>query len=279
MNKTAFSLIEISITILIIGILIAGISNGTDLYRDFKINTINSITQNSRVPRINDLILWLETTSDKSFKLNANSEISIWYDNNYSSITKNNATAQSQTNYPKYVANIFNSVIPGVRFDGQNDFLNFDSSKILNSNFTFFVVEQRMSSAIHKYYIGGSNGKFHLGYINSTTIRVGKYGFPASDFFDINIPAYSNPIPRIHTYSHNSTTGKKYWINGSSNPIASSNNTENITEYNGVIGQTENVHYYMGDIAEIIIYSRDLSTKERLDVEEYLGKKFMISVN
>ena len=45
MNKnTAFSLIEISIIAIIIGILIAGISSGIDLYQDFKLSNAKFCT-------------------------------------------------------------------------------------------------------------------------------------------------------------------------------------------------------------------------------------------
>ncbi|MBM3590130.1 MAG: prepilin-type N-terminal cleavage/methylation domain-containing protein [Alphaproteobacteria bacterium] len=49
--RKAFSLIEISVVILIIGILIAGISQGIDLYNDFNLTKARNITKNSRVGR------------------------------------------------------------------------------------------------------------------------------------------------------------------------------------------------------------------------------------
>ena len=66
-HKKAFSLVELSMVILVIGILIAGISQGIDLYQDMRLATARSLTQNSRVGRIDNLELWLETTTEKSF--------------------------------------------------------------------------------------------------------------------------------------------------------------------------------------------------------------------
>ena len=61
--KKAFSLIEISVVIVIIGILIAGISNGIDLYQDYRLTSARNLTKNAPISRIPDLKLWLETTS------------------------------------------------------------------------------------------------------------------------------------------------------------------------------------------------------------------------
>ena len=80
-QKLAFSLIEISMVILVIGILIAGISQGIDLYQDTKFSIAQTLTKNSRVNRIADLEMWLETTLDDSFVASekiANSNISKW---------------------------------------------------------------------------------------------------------------------------------------------------------------------------------------------------------
>jgi len=65
-NHKAFSLIEISVVIVIIGILIAGISSGIELYDDYKLKVAQNLTKNSRVNRIPDLEMWLETTGENS---------------------------------------------------------------------------------------------------------------------------------------------------------------------------------------------------------------------
>jgi prepilin-type N-terminal cleavage/methylation domain-containing protein len=68
-NHKAFSLIEISMVILVIGILIAGISNGVDLYDDYRLKVAQNLTKNSRVSRIPDLELWFETTGENSLAM------------------------------------------------------------------------------------------------------------------------------------------------------------------------------------------------------------------
>lgn len=66
-NK-AFSLLEISVVIIILGILISGIYSAIDLYQDYKISIAKNLTQNSRVTRIEDLVLWLEASQKSSFE-------------------------------------------------------------------------------------------------------------------------------------------------------------------------------------------------------------------
>jgi prepilin-type N-terminal cleavage/methylation domain-containing protein len=282
-NFKAFSLIELSIVILIIGILVAGVTQSSRLVRQMKIKSIQNITSNSPIPSIKDLMIWLETSQEKSFieaEQQNSSPISVWYDNNITSIDKNNATSPALTNYPIYVENVFNGVIPGLRFDGINDFFSFNSLGMINSNFTVFVIESRRSAGGNQFFLGGSvTGNFHIGYSLSTQITAGRYGVAGSDHFNYAIPAYVSPTPRIHTFLHSSTLGKKYWLNGGLNPEASSNNTLALTVYNGVIGNTESTWFYAGDIGEIIIYNRALNNEERMAIEEYLGKKFQIIIS
>ena len=124
--KTAFSLVEISIVILVIGILIIGISNGIELYQDTKLSTARSLTSNSRVGRINGLVLWLETTLENNFSsgttnfnniknITENTSINRWRDINPLSISPNNATQTSSSNQPKIIIDK-DSMLPMVNF-------------------------------------------------------------------------------------------------------------------------------------------------------------------
>ena len=61
--KKAFSLIEISIVILVIGVAIAGISQGIELYQDARLEMARRHTKNSPINVIEDLTLWFESIS------------------------------------------------------------------------------------------------------------------------------------------------------------------------------------------------------------------------
>ena len=109
-----FSLVEMLIVLLIIGILIAGISQGIDLYSEFKIKNAQKLTINSSVSRIEGLALWLETTLEKSFqtKMVNNSEVPQW--NNISPFDLNVKNAFSflfQQNVSKKPTFLENNII------------------------------------------------------------------------------------------------------------------------------------------------------------------------
>jgi len=286
-RNQAFSAIEISLVILIIGILIAGISSGIDMYRSFDLNRARNLTKNSIVNRINNLELWLETSAENSFlpnQQNQDSPVSHWFNSSFQNTQNKLITQNLVAEQPKYALQAFNNSIPAVRFDGVNDNFPVNVAFMNGANFTIFTVEQRRSVSINKHFFfgGGASGVFHLGYINSSNIRVGQYGISGVNFFDLPISAFNSAdiTPRIHTFILSATTGKKYWLNGGDTPDRSSNNLALLSNFSGYIGVTEystaTPYFYQGDIGEIIIFSRELSDKERKDVEKYLSDKFKI---
>ncbi len=62
--KKAFSLIELSVVVLIIGILIAGITQSSRLVRAMKLNTARSLTRSSDVASIRNLTAWFDATAE-----------------------------------------------------------------------------------------------------------------------------------------------------------------------------------------------------------------------
>ncbi|MDX2083680.1 MAG: prepilin-type N-terminal cleavage/methylation domain-containing protein [Rickettsiales bacterium] len=286
---SAFSLIEISIVIVIIGILIAGIANGNVITKKSRLKTARNLTISSPVNATADLVLWLETSLETSF---ANSEridgstVSAWYDNNSAEATKNDATQTTTDNKPLFRENVFNNSIPGIRFDGSNDYLDFDGSSIVGTPYTIFIVEQRRSSATNNYFIGGTSstddGNLTLGYSNNTTAVHGQY----SDDITYSVTSYSSPTPKLHTYTLNdvaslSNSGKRYWINGSGASASKASNvsqTATLVSFLGAAIGKRLTNYFNGDLAEIIIFNRNLKEQERLAIDDYLGKKYNINV-
>ena len=70
-NNKAFSLIELAVVILIIGILVAAVTQGGKLVSRAKVTSAKTMTQSSPVSGIDNLSLWLETVTDQSFSTEA----------------------------------------------------------------------------------------------------------------------------------------------------------------------------------------------------------------
>ena len=282
--KRAFSLVELSIVILIIGVLIAGIGQGIELVQDARLSSARMLTQSSRVNSLKGLILWLEPTSEASFsstETSDNSTVSSWNDINPQATVKNNATQTGVSSIkPIYIEKGINN-LPILRFDGVAQYLNYDGSALANSDYTIFVVEKNGLTSSQGYFLGGAdiskaNVNLHLGYRSLSTITQDHY----ANGINYTSPSYSM-TPVIHSFWFSTSGGKKYWNNGGVTPEASSSTqTTALVSYAGAkIALTYDSAYYKGDIAEIIMFSRALSDKDRQAVESYLSKKWAIKIS
>jgi prepilin-type N-terminal cleavage/methylation domain-containing protein len=294
LHKKAFSLIEISVVIVIIGILIAGVSQGIDLYQDMRLATARTLTQNSRVVRIPDLVSWYETTSLKSIDSSQavdGREISTWFDINPNTILPKNATQNITARKPKYN---YRNPLPLINFNGitNGQFFNLPDRTIPfgDSNFTIFLVLQLASDAKN-----GNNDVFSAGmwvapialfrlYKDSSkymfqnfsgggsgTVYIAKTSNLPTNKLAIFTATYTNSPSRLLTAYANSI---QYDSLGVANARVTSEN------YNMIGGNSwVDFEFFRGDIGEIIIYDRALSIRERVEIEQYLSKKWAIKIN
>lgn len=162
--KKAFSLVEISIVILVVGVLIAGISKGIDMVYDMRLVTARSLTDKAPVPNVEGLELWLETTSENSLAKGTTSFTNIktpedaqpigrWNDLNpmaLSSDYKNHAVQATSGYQPLYMQDGING-LPALLFDGVDDWFNARSGKSNFNEFTFFIVAKPQFNSISTY--------------------------------------------------------------------------------------------------------------------------------
>ena len=270
-----FSLVETSIVLLIIGILIAGISRGIDLYADFKIQTAQKLTINSPVSRIEGLALWLETTLEKSFqtKMVNNSEVSQW--NNISPFDLNIKNAfsylyeQNVSKKPTFLENNING-LPTIQFQRSSENCMSVESGFDNNteNVTIFVVltlRSLINARIiekwsdttkpypyvlrHNFYIAAFSGN-SAGGINPNSSSSGKANFPyvvsARRIKSENLSIWLNGVKGVDTFD---------------NIPSSTSSINNSPLYIGCQGAETRSLIAYGDfnVGEIIIYSRVLS--------------------
>jgi prepilin-type N-terminal cleavage/methylation domain-containing protein len=63
----AFSLLEVSVVLIIVGIFTAGIFIADGMIKKFRITAAQSLTKSSPIAGINDSALWLESSLDTAF--------------------------------------------------------------------------------------------------------------------------------------------------------------------------------------------------------------------
>lgn len=276
--KKAFSLIELSIVLLIIGILIAGVTQSSRLIQQFRIQTARNLTAGSPVHSIKNLSLWYESTMESSFA-EAEAEdgqlVTNWYDINSQSSYKTNA-AGSGNSRPTYRENVFNS-LPALRFDGAGDHMNIaDGSFLVGTNYTIFIVCQRRTGNA-SYVLGGNSASFSVGYYHASG-AISFFSGGSGILYDL--PTYTVPEPTIVTASFE-TGALRMWVNGGVNPDEDFiTDVDPLTAWvSPAIGHVNGNYYFNGDVAEIIIFSRLLKTDERQAVESYLGKKYNIKIS
>jgi len=287
--KTAFSLIELSVVILIIGILVAGVTQSSRLITQMRLATARQITQNSPVSSINGLISWWETTSEKSFdeiEASDNSVISKWYDSSPTNLNRNDLVQTNSTKRPIYITTAING-LPALKFNGSNTFMQTPAySPDLNSlNFSFFAVIQAFngmppigailctrgsSRGWVLYYtptspsvslLIGNGSAWVAATTNTAVTNLNKTDLISINYDTVNAKIYQN-TNNIANFSAsmaiNSTTVSS---------IGSNSGCDSADQY-----------FFSGYISELIFFNRSLKNDERIDVEKYLAKKWGLKV-
>jgi prepilin-type N-terminal cleavage/methylation domain-containing protein len=281
-QNQAFSLIELSIVILVIGVLIAGVISGSKLIDKSRLKVAQNLTRNSPVAGIEDLMVWYETSLDESLEEDldaANSNITLvttWYDSNPQTTSKLNATNTISPPYyayffPKFVESDIRG-IPVVNFKSGNDYIKFNVNDLIGSDLTMFIVSKNNNSSNDAVFLSSPSLVFAVGFITNFRVLFNSNSVVSKDLSAIvNIGHYL-----IHTVqrNHNSSNNVNYWVNGG-------NDADDTRTATGVgINDSEMRIGAAGDvnIAEIIIFNRDLKSKERQSVESYLSQKYGIEI-
>ncbi len=275
----AFSLIEVAVVIIIIGVLVAGIFVSDNLITKSRLQMAVNLSKSSPINSIRDNVLWLETSLDSSLKDTESfndASITAWNSQNNSG---NKITVNAVGLGPVY-ANTINR-IPAVKFDASSvarpsvdNYLEIEDASFLNkTDYTIFVLEKRQSNSSNNYFIGENlngtaNQSFALGYKNDSKI-VHSQGLGMSYDSTVSFYADSKEKARLFTFIHSSTGGNKTYINGL---LASEDSTK--TGHLTNISKLSIGKGYSGEIGEIAFFTRALNDKERQDIEDYLSRKW-----
>lgn len=218
----------------------------------------------------------METSNDSSFAEaeNANNNpITVWYDSRKNAANKVMVTVVG--NGPVYSNTI--NYVHAVKFSGSSaNYLQISDASFLNkTDYTIFILEKRQSSSTNNYFIGSTssnpNDALALGYSTDSTVIHAQ----GSNSYTSNTDSYSNSTDkaRIFTFVQNSSSGKKTYINGVL--AAQNSDTSQLTGLTTLdIGKS-----YTGEIGEIAIFTRPLTSEERKSIEDYMGKKWSRKIN
>lgn len=291
----AFSLVELSLVILVVGILLLAVTNGASLIGKSKIASAIALTNSSPVSGINGLAIWMESVDVNNIAVGSSGSgifgdpededgVSGWRDRNPQSSEKILFSALSDDTRPIYTREGING-IPTIRFDGSNDTLA--SSRQINSlKFTngkeitiFLVAKESDRPSFFELYFShqpSSNGKITIEADYNEKVKM---CFTISNCFPSVATITDQNIVSTFIKSQNNLD---IYINGGASADASkANSNEEITpgDANAYIGSNSSDLFVDADIGEIIIFNRALRDIERRAVEEYLGKKWGIEVD
>lgn len=306
----AFSLIELSIVILIIGILVAGVTQSSRLINQMRIMSARSLTLSSPVTSIKDIYLWYETIMEKSFNESEASngiQVSSWFDLNPQVSSGKIDVVQADNNRkPIYTNSVING-LPGLYFNGSyflktatNVMPIFASGSatlfmVFNAD---FVTGQRFMF-MHPIINCQKNAEIGIGVANVTTGNFGIHSgcgigtITNGNVVSANQPTIISMLFLKSPLTAGTTANIKIYKNGGTElPLVGSSGSYT-SSMGGAYGNTlspliiglrddnNNGGYnsgFVGDIGEIIVFSRSISDEERISVEKYLGKKWGIVV-
>lgn len=293
--KKGFSIIELGVVILVIIIILSLIRLTENYFAQNKIDNANKYTQDSVVKSTSDLILWFETSDKSSFseiEQEDLSAISNWLSSSQFAQQPISFEQKIANNRPNFIKSAINN-LPVIEFNGVNSFLELDLTNQLNfRNISIFLVSSSKNFVNDQSTIISfktNDNKFSLNNIkkenfynlqftidnNSKTVEQ----FNLSKDLSIKTPviieaSVSETVINfkinnqfVNQFNHNFTSDNiNKIILGAYQTYQSNQNINNVDYANFLHGQ----------IAELIIFNRQLTDQEGQEINQYLQKKWAI---
>lgn len=182
-SRRAFSLYEVAVVIIIIGIFVSGIIAADKMVSKFRLAAAKTLATSSPINSIKETALWLETSLDNGFNPSEEEDgatVSLWKDQQNSGNPK--ASVVAVDGGPTY-ANTINRV-HAVEFgkSGSAGYLQFNASFLNKTDYTIIILEKRKTAGANYFLksIDGSNAdddKLNLGYLDDKPLCTHREGF------------------------------------------------------------------------------------------------------
>ena len=300
---------------MIVGILVAGVTQSSRLVKRMRLTTAQQITSSSDVNSISDMVLWLEATQDFAFATGTNASfdfntniytdvdrpsdqdrIGRWNDKAIRNTTaKKSAIQNALARQPKYVEDGINN-LPALYFDSTSTPLCLHSpvniDRALIPNVSIFAVYRWTSidTGQNQRLWGADNGGwdrqalFYSPYGPWNGVTNGGGTSSIDNFTNRNKNQIFSYISKVAV-----TNGSMGYINSSTSPNIYTESYANpgypALTLAGVNNQTGSL-ILDGNcvdstnilIGEFIVFDRALNAEERASVEKYLAKKWSIKI-
>jgi len=240
--------------------------------------SVSATVSSSSIPT-DGLTLWLK--ADAGVTTDGSGNISQWQDQSP------NAYVAGQTNstaYPTLATNVYNGQ-PAVRFNGSSQFLQIPSiSDNYSPGMTVFAVFNPTADASWERIYDFGNGagvnnlilaRYSTSYqLDFQTYHLGysQWDNGYSDMVDSDLQEY--------TVVNDPSTMVSMYRNGNPTVTYGGSPTDNATRTSNFIGKSNwsQDALFQGDIEELIIYNRPLTSTERQGVELYLALKYDLPI-
>ena len=282
-KKFAFSLIELSIVLLVIGILMVGVSQGYNIVRSAQISNARSITAKSPILQIQGLLAWYETSWKESLlqsELTDGNNISAWKDISPNSILNgyNQLTTTPSTNIT-YTQSSINK-IPAIKFTGSSKLSLGTFTQGASSQATVFLVVKLNyvpDTTNYKTIFDGNSADFSFS-IRSNGIQINTGSSVVSS--DVANSFLNSGEYVIAIYFNGSNS--KVYVNDTDSMFGGSviNNPSGTNQLTGLtLGNNRaGTNGFSGFISEVAIFNRVIKAGERKEIFNYFSKKYKIAI-
>ena len=227
------------------------------------------------------LVMWLK--ADAVTDLADGQAVAKWND---SSASRLFSAQKDPTRRPTWIKNAIGEQ-PAIRFDGNDDTLIVDHCRGLLYSFynstLFAVVRTEKGGAIvshgHTTLAVTPHNKGTLSYSSAYQVfPSGDHVWPGVRSTNPGAVPLGKPAVLTMRRTNPKSGGTRLFVNGQRDDNGTAIGYHAMNSANGFIGSgyTSKRNLWQGDIAEIILYGRDLSNKERNAVEMYLAGKYRI---
>ncbi|MDA9573654.1 type II secretion system GspH family protein [Rickettsiales bacterium] len=286
--KTGFSLVEITVVLLIVGLIIAAISSGSRIFANVKLSAARSISKGSVVPSIGDVTLWLDATSDTSFLPDEErdlSKISKWYGVS-PFVNYINFNQDTEANKPEYRRKLING-LPAIYGTASAEMTYSDYKSLTNNATMFFVINNPATRGDRTLFTttdASDNSKVNFSFAVDNTSSTGDgLELCINDTICKNSAVNTDPVPLANSIisvifeEKSSDAGAiSFFLNGRAHGL----NTGTTTNDEFQFVEKGNLKLKFNEIAigEVIIFSKVLNEDRRKAVEAYLAKKWDIII-